>query len=77
MNALIKKWYIRNFPGDSLGNEIDSKATFAGLLTTLKFCHNPYTYIGVNDSIIRERIFAELARRKKWDYDDVYNLMMY
>lgn len=74
MNALIKKWYTRNFPDDTLAEAIDSTATFSGLLFTLKTGGNPYTYIGVNDSTIRERVFLRLANIKKWSYDDVFKL---
>ena len=37
---------------------------------------NPYDYIGVMDSIIRERIFEGLAAHKNVEYDVIYYLWL-
>lgn len=58
----IKEFYISTYPADELGNEIDEKATFTKLLHILDTTNGDiYQYIGVADSLIRERIFEKLA----------------
>ena len=52
----IKQFYLENYPSDDLGTEIDESATFAGLLNNIITANDVYSYIGVGDSIIRERL---------------------
>ena len=70
----IKKFYLENYPGDELGLELSEIATFAGLLFELYRDGDVYEYIGVSDSLIRERIFEKLAEELQVDYQYVYNL---
>ena len=72
----IKEFYLNNYPTDELGVEINEKATFVGLVTELFGGHDIYEYIGVDDSIIRERCFEELAKQLNKPYDYVYNLWL-
>jgi hypothetical protein len=72
----IKEFYLKNYPHDELGNEINETATFEGLLRTLIINGDVYEYIGVEDSIIRRSIFDELANTLKVNYDHIYNLWM-
>lgn len=72
----IKEFYCKNHPQDELGNEINETATFEGLLRTLIINGGVYEYIGVEDSIVRESIFEELANTLKVNYDHIYNLWM-
>jgi hypothetical protein len=69
----LKNFYQAYYPSDNVGEEIRSKATFDGLLEYTKkgLC---YDYMGVMDSIVRERLFEYLAFIKEVDYDDIYNL---
>ena len=67
----LKQYYKATYPSDNLGNEIRSKATFDGLLESI---NEPYHYIGVHDSIVRERLFEKLAKIKGVEYNDIYNL---
>ena len=69
----IKEFYLSNYPTDELGNEIHTKATFIGLFEVLDTYKNVYEYIGVHDSIIRERIFEKLANEMGTDYNEIYN----
>jgi len=57
----IKNFYLENFPTDELGNEIKENVTFAGLLDALHTKGDVYEYVGVWDSLIRERLFYKLA----------------
>lgn len=73
----IKDFYLNEYPTDELGVELIETATFVGLLDVL---HNNtkdvYDYIGVGDSIIRERVFARLAEILEMPYDYVYKLWL-
>lgn len=66
----VKEWYTDKFPSDELGNELNSEATFDGLNDNLP---NVYEYLGVADSLVRERVFIELSIRLKVDYSVIYN----
>jgi hypothetical protein len=69
----IKEFYTRNFPTDELGNEIEINATFKGLFHILDTYEDVYKYIGVVDSLIRERIFEKLANEMGVNYNEIYN----
>jgi hypothetical protein len=69
----IKEFYLSNYPTDELGNEINTKATFEGLFHILDTYEDVYKYIGVHDSIIRERIFEKLANEMGIDYNEIYD----
>ena len=58
----LKKFYLKNYPTDDIGNEINDKSTFQGLINTLIQKKNVYDYIGVKDSIVRERLFIGLSK---------------
>jgi hypothetical protein len=70
----IKDFYLNNYPTDELGVELNEKATFAGLVTILFGDMDVYDYIGVGDSLVRERLFSELANQLNKSYDYVYQL---
>ena len=72
----IKEFYLNEYPTDELGIELDDKATFAGLVTQLFGNMDVYDYIGVTDSLVRERLFEELARQLGKPYDFVYNMWL-
>lgn len=65
----IKNWYKSEFTTDELGEEINPTATFEKLKNNLP---NVYGYLHVTDSIVRERVFSELAERMNVDYDVIY-----
>lgn len=72
----IKDFYLNEYPTDELGVELNEKATFAGLVTILFGDMDVYNYIGVGDSLVRERLFSELANQLNTSYDYVYNLWL-
>jgi hypothetical protein len=72
MNSL-REFYLQNFPTDDLGNEINPNATFGGMWEVLSNNEDLYEYIGVGDSLVRERVFEELARTMGVTYDTVYS----
>jgi hypothetical protein len=57
----IKEFYLKNYPTDDMGEDINSEATFEGLFHVLERYGDVYDYIGVGDSLVRERLFDELA----------------
>lgn len=72
----IKNYYLATFPTDELGLEINEDATFQGLFETLDRYRDVYEYIGVLDSLVRERVFEKLASVMDVDYDYVYDQWM-
>lgn len=69
----IKEYYLSNYSADELGNEIDTNSTFVGLFHILDNYGDVYKYLGVADSMIRERIFEKLANEMGVDYNEIYN----
>ena len=72
----IKEFYLENFPNDELGLDIIETGTFIGLLNELFTDGDVYGYIGVSDSLVRERVFWKLAEELEVKYDYVYNLWL-
>tara|TARA_B100000780_G_C20729772_1_gene289969 strand:- start:64 stop:312 length:249 start_codon:yes stop_codon:yes gene_type:complete len=75
----IKRFYITEFPTDELGVELNEKANFLGLLDTLSNDangENVYSYIGVYDSLVRERLFERLAGQLEKPYKYIYEKWM-
>ena len=72
----IKQFYLETYPTDDMGKDIKDDATFVGLVTQLFGEGDVYDYLGVYDSLIRERLFSELAKQIKTSYDYVYNLWL-
>ena len=69
----IREYYMENYPSDELGVEINPEATFTGLYTVLRISGEVYEYIGVGDSLIRERCFERLAEIAGVSYDEIYS----
>ena len=72
----IKQFYIENYPTDELGIELKDDTNFTGLLNELFTNNDIYGYIGVGDSIIRERLFEKLSEILNCSYDYVYDLWL-
>lgn len=72
----IKNYYLETFPSDELGMELNETPTFAGLLNQLIVGGDVYRYIGVSDSLVRERLFERLAEELEVSYEYVYNLWL-
>lgn len=76
MKELVKKFYIKKYPSDELGLEIRDHITFEDVYNKIKEGGGEeiYDFIGVWDSLVRERIFGELSDRLGVDYDTIYDL---
>lgn len=68
----IKEWYIKEYPTDELGAELNDEITFYDLFVVLDTYKSVYEALNVWDSIVRERVFGELAKIMKVDYDYIY-----
>jgi hypothetical protein len=76
LNMNIREYYLENFPTDELGNEINPTATFDGLVRVLNNYEDVYEYIGVSDSLIRERVFWNLSKITNTEYSVIYDLWL-
>ena len=78
MNKHIRAWYMKQFHGDDLGADIRPDITFNSLYKALRAGYGSmiYEFIGVGDSIIRERLFDQLAALLGVDCDIVYDLWL-
>lgn len=68
----IKKWYVKAYPTDELGVEINNEITFYDLFVVLDNRKDVYEALGVWDSIVRERVFGKLAEIMNVDYDYIF-----
>lgn len=72
----IKEFYLETYPTDDLGIELKDNTTFTGLLNELYNGNDVYDYIGVGDSLIRERLFEKLSNILNTSYDYIWNLWL-
>lgn len=72
----VKEFYLENYPSDELGVEINENTTFVGLLNTLQSNGDVYDFLGVYDSVVRERVFEELAYQQQVSYNIIYDLWL-
>lgn len=68
----IKDWYMKNYPTDDLGEELNDEVTFEDMWNEDYKKYDIYQVMGVGDSLIRERLFEHLAEIKGVSYDVVY-----
>ena len=72
----LKDWYCKEFKSDSIGKELPD-ITFAEVVAM--FFNEPEKFEEEccrDDSIVRERIFNQLAKLCKVKYDDFYNIWL-
>lgn len=72
MNTSIREWYVNEYPSDDLGREIFDTVTFSDLDLCLASYGDVYGVLGVDDSIVRERVFQGLSLVLGCDYDEIY-----
>lgn len=70
--GLVRDWYMRAYPDDELGGQVAPSLTFSDALRAVPRSGDFYEVLGVGDSIMRERVFEELATRTGLPYDDIY-----
>jgi len=72
----IRSYYLETYPADDLGLEINKDATFLGLFRELVAARDIYKFIGVSDSLVRERLFDKLAKLLNEPYEYIYKLWL-
>lgn len=73
MEQRIKTWHSLKYPNDELAKEMDNEITFKDLWDGMKSGEDVYEMLGVYDSLIREHVFSELAKRMNTKYEEIYN----
>ena len=68
----IKDFYKEAYPTDEMGDNLNASATFQDAYECLQTGFNFYAFLGVDDSLIRERIFDALATLMGCSYEHVY-----
>ena len=68
----IKDWYTKNYPTDELGRNL-KHIGFRETYEEMKKGKDFYNTVGVEDSVVRERVFSQMAKENKKSYDDIYN----
>lgn len=76
MFEYIKNYYLNEYPTDDLGADINPKADFDGLLMVLNEGDDVYEYLGVTDSLVRERVFEKLANIMGVEYNVIYDMWL-
>ena len=76
MKGGVRWWYQETYPDDCIYYDMNPEATWENLWECLKNGGDVYDWLGVGDSVVRERCFAELARRLGVDYSVVYDEWM-
>lgn len=72
----IKNWYIKSYPNDDLGEEINGEISFWTLYVLMYQGNEVYSLLEVNDSIVRERVFEKLSEILGVDYDYIYKIWL-
>lgn len=73
MKQKIKTWHSLKYPDDELAKEMDGEITFEDLWDGMNAGEDVYEMLGVYDSLIREHVFSELAKRMNTKYETIYN----
>lgn len=73
LQSNVRDWYTHAYPTDYLGNELSAAATFGTVRDGLKSGQGIYEIIGVEDSLVRERVFGKLAKILDVPYKAVYD----
>jgi hypothetical protein len=68
----IREWYKECYPTDGMWSEINQNATFQDAFECLQVGFNFYAFLGVDDSLIRERVFEALATLMGCSYEHIY-----
>jgi len=71
--STIQSWYLNTFLDDAEGVSLKRNITFAQAYNCLVSKDDFYEFIGIADTIIRERIFEKIAELYEIDYSVVYN----
>ena len=66
-------WYKEKYPNDDWAIEnLNRGITFQDVFECLQVGYDIYALLGAGDSIVRERVFTELATLMDCDYEHIY-----
>ena len=68
----VRDWYVHTYPDDDLGQRITPDLTFDDAMQAVSLGGDFYDALGVDDSIVRERVFRQLEARTGIPYDAIY-----
>ena len=68
----VRDWYVHTYPDDDLGQRINPDLTFDDAMQAVSLGGGFYDALGVDDSIVRERVFRQLEARTGIPYDAIY-----
>ena len=72
-NTYINDWYTKKYPTDEMGQELKDNLSFYDLFEALDSHEEIYEKFGINDTLVRERLFEKLSKIMKCDYDEIYD----
>ena len=73
MCGSVRDWYIVEYPDDELGEALDPYVAFHDVFSALDNYQDIYDTLGVGDSVVRERVFRQLAAILEVPYDYIYD----
>ena len=71
-STYLKDWYKKAYPDDEIGEQLKENLSFYDLFKALDNYEDVYEFAGIEDSIIRERLFEKLSKIMRCDYDVIY-----
>lgn len=72
----VQEWYTEQFESDPIGRQITDALSWYDLLEYMRRGENICEVIGVEDSLVRERVMGHLAKLLNVPYDVVYRLWL-
>ena len=75
-NINVKDDYVQDYPTDELGKEINENLNYLQVFNGLLSGDDIYEMMGVEDSLIRERVLRMLAYLMEMDYQIIYYLWL-
>lgn len=73
MNKKVAEWYREAYPEDTgMHEELNKDVAFVDVMFALGKGDSIYSLLCCDDSIVRERVFDELAKLANVDYNIIY-----
>lgn len=69
----VRVWYSRQYPTDDLSSELEINTTFGDVRDAIRSGKDVYGVLGVEDGVVRERVFRKLAEVIDVPYRAVYD----
>lgn len=73
----LRRWYVKTYPDDNFGKQLRTGITLKAIWELMNQNLDFYEIAGGDcDSLIRERVFEEIAKEQGIRYEDVYDIWM-